>query len=57
MATRTAPRRERRWPTIYLVDAEGKIRNDGIIYFEYFHKKALHEAFENPVVEAEAKRP
>ena len=46
-----------RWPTIYVVDAQGTIRDDGIIYFEYFHKKALDKAFEHLVAEAEAKHP
>jgi hypothetical protein len=46
-----------RWPTIYVVDAGGTIRDDGIIYFEYFHAKALDKAFEPLVAEAEPRRP
>ncbi len=46
-----------RWPTIYVVDAEGKIRDDGILYFEYFHQHALDKGFEHLVAEAEAKTP
>ncbi|WP_406697979.1 TlpA disulfide reductase family protein [Singulisphaera sp. Ch08] len=44
-----------RWPTIYVIDAEGKIRDDGILYFEHFHQKSLANCFEQWVAEAEAR--
>jgi thiol-disulfide isomerase/thioredoxin len=45
------------WPTTYVIDARGKIRDDGLVYSYYENKNALERAVESIVAEAEAGRP
>jgi hypothetical protein len=42
------------WPTVYMIDANGVIRDNGLVYFEeLYQSKTPDKAIENLVAEAE----
>jgi thiol-disulfide isomerase/thioredoxin len=41
------------WPTVYVIDANGTIRDNGLVYFEEIHEKTPDKTIESIVAEVE----